>query len=122
MRLIDVSDIEKFISENVTAIGDDHLLLVWADDGRWHKALPFIKTAYDVDKVVEQLNNAKKYNLDLDEICEIVKQGGVSDVVCEWKKSKDYPFDWLVGCDGCEVNHRQGDYCPRCGKRIKLVE
>ena len=34
MRLIDVSDIEKFISENVTAIGDDHLLLVGADDGR----------------------------------------------------------------------------------------
>ena len=45
-----------------------------------------------------------------------------SDDVCEWKKSKDYPFDWLVGCDGCEVNHRQGDYCPRCGKKIKLVE
>lgn len=47
---------------------------------------------------------------------------GVSDDVCEWKKSKDYPFDWLVGCDGCEVNHRQGDYCPRCGKKIKVVE
>ncbi len=53
---------------------------------------------------------------------EIVKQGGVSDDVCEWKKSKDYPFDWLVGCDGCEVNHRQGDYCPRCGKKIKVLE
>lgn len=46
---------------------------------------------------------------------------GVSDDVCEWKKSKDYPFDWFVGCDGCEVNHRQGDYCPRCGKKIKIV-
>ena len=44
------------------------------------------------------------------------------DDVCKWKKSKDYPFDWLVGCDGCEVNHRQGDYCPRCGKKIKVVE
>ena len=53
---------------------------------------------------------------------EIVKHGGVSDDVCEWEKSKDYPFDWLVGCDGCEVNHRQGDYCPRCGKKIKVVE
>ena len=47
---------------------------------------------------------------------------GVSTDVCEWKKSKDYPFDWIVGCDGCEVNHRQGDYCPRCGKKIKVVE
>ena len=45
-----------------------------------------------------------------------------ADDVCEWKKSKDYPFDWLVGCDGCEVNHKQGDYCPRCGKKIKVVK
>lgn len=44
------------------------------------------------------------------------------DDVCEWTKSKDYPFDWFVGCDGCEVNHKQGDYCPRCGKKIKVVE
>ena len=45
-----------------------------------------------------------------------------SDDMCEWTKSKDYPFDWFVGCDGCEVNHKQGDYCPRCGKKIKVVE
>ena len=56
------------------------------------------------------------------QLIEIVKQGSVSDDECEWKKSKDYPFDWLVGCDGCEVNHRQGDYWPRCGKKIKMVE
>ena len=83
MRLIDVSDIEKFISENVTAIGDDHLLLVLADDGRWHEALPFIKTAYDVDKVVEQLNNAKKYNLDLaDKMLDIQANGTTRHFIC----------------------------------------
>lgn len=48
--------------------------------------------------------------------------GGVADDVCEWKKSEEYPFYWIVLCDGCEVNHRQGDYCPRCGKKIKVVE
>ena len=85
-------------------------------------------TAYSVDKVVEELENASWEETDIstviyiDDAIEIVKHGGVSDDVCEWKKSKDYPFDWLVGCDGCEVNHRQGDYCPRCGKKIKLVE
>ena len=41
----------------------------------------------------------------------------VSDV-CEWKK---YPFDWFTGCDGYKINHKQGDYCPRCGKKIKIV-
>lgn len=103
-----------------------------------------IPTAYDIDKVVEELGERKtlherlveyetkngtvteKYQhikaIDvLNDAIEIVKHGGVSDDVCEWKKSKDYPFDWLVGCDGCEVNHRQGDYCPRCGKKIKVV-
>ena len=94
-------------------------------------------TAYDVYKVVEKLEEIRvkktcnKEKCDTKEICricvvddaiEIVKHGGVSDDVCEWTKSKDYPFDWFVGCDGCEVNHKQGDYCPRCGKKIKVVE
>lgn len=94
-RLIDVSDLEKFIHENVCVIGDDNLLLVAGNEGKWQELLPFIKTAYDVNKVVEQLNNTKKYNLDLadtmldiqandttrhfvclEEVIEIVKAGG----------------------------------------------
>lgn len=59
MRLIYVEDLEKFICENVCVIGDDHLLLVAGDDGMWHEALPLIRTAYDVDKVVEQLEAEK---------------------------------------------------------------
>ena len=52
---------------------------------------------------------------------EIVKQDGVSDVpddVCKWTK---YPFDWFTGCDGYRIYNKQGDYCPRCGKKIKIV-
>lgn len=69
------------------AIGDDHLLLVAGDDGRWHEALPLVKTAYDVDKVVEQLKtdssvklygsgNSNNYLIPLEEAIEIVKAGG----------------------------------------------
>lgn len=87
MRLIEVADLEKFIRENVCAIGDDHLLLVAGDDGRWHEALPLVKTAYDVDKVVEQLKtdssvklygsgNSNNYLIPLEEAIEIVKAGG----------------------------------------------
>ena len=54
-RLIDVADLEKFIREHRCVIGDDNLLLFAADDGRWQEALPLVKTAYDIDKVVEQL-------------------------------------------------------------------
>ena len=86
-RLINVEDLEKFIRENVTAIGDDHCLLVAANDGRWHEALPFIKTAYDVDKVVEQLKtdssvklygsgNSNNYLISLERAIEMVKAGG----------------------------------------------
>ena len=101
MRLIEVADLEKFIRKNVCAIGDDHLLLFAGDDGRWHEALPLVKTAYSVDKVVEELketmqdlsvieilshidfdstiqsglyNFLKSYN---SELLRIVKQGGV---------------------------------------------
>lgn len=96
-------------------------------------------TVYDIDKVVAELNeldvksitrykngnfgnfDGVEYYIKKRKAIEIVKRGSVSDDVCEWTKSKDYPFDWFVGCDGCEVNHKQGNYCPRCGKKIKVV-
>ena len=59
----------------------------------------------------------KKTNAD-----RVVKQGGAADdtdAMCEWKK---YPFTWFTGCDGCEINHKQGDYCPRCGRKIEVVK
>ena len=54
---------------------------------------------------------------------EIVKQGGVSDDVCEWKLDGD---NLTTGCgdyfnlyDNCTGKFK---YCPRCGKKIKVVE
>lgn len=82
-RLIDVADIERFINEKVTVIGDDHLLLVARDDGRWHEALPLVKTAYSVDRVVEQLNKIKKYNLNLaDMMLDIQRNGTNRHFIC----------------------------------------
>ena len=118
MRLIDADELKRSISQNnkIPRI--------------FQQVINSQPTAYSVDKVVEELKELKAYaiyedmNADIkwiDNAIEIVKQGVISDDVCEWRKSKDYPYDWLVGCDGCEVNHRQGDYCPRCGKKIKIV-
>ena len=87
MRLIDVADLEKFIRENVCVIGDDHLLLFAGNDGRWHEALPLVKTSYDVDKVVERLKKVSyerfgndgmggELVVNLDDAIEIVKAGG----------------------------------------------
>ena len=97
------------------------------------KYLDLQPTAYDIDKVVKELYEERteillsndyeckiiNYCIDnFDKAIEIIKQGGVSDM-CEWKR---YPSNWFVGCDGCKVKHKQGNYCPRCGKKIKVVE
>lgn len=114
------------------------------------KALENSKTAYSVDKVVEELEertnflkdctkygnkNAeqqeKSYNTMMmyevaylvDDLIEIVKQGGVSDDMCEWKLEDD---NLITGCgdyfnlyDNCTDKFK---HCPRCGKKIKVVE
>ena len=114
-------------------------------------------TAYDIDKVVEELEeradflkdctkygnkNAKQqaesYNTmmmyevaDLvDDLIEIVKKGGVSDDVCEWKVFDNSLTDepqWVyeTTCGkyvGEEHTSKAFVYCPYCSKKIKVVE
>ena len=92
-------------------------------------------TAYDINKVVEELNNISflsetrhcenGFPIDnvvlLDKTIEIVKQGGVYDDVCEWK------MDNVGASIGCRSDiHHTGYvneiYCPFCKKKIKVVE
>ena len=98
------------------------------------EALENSKTAYDVDKVVNELkqaiqNGTIKIEVGNSKLFEIVKQGGVSDAsdnVCEWIK---YDYRTI-----CPKNHDANNpywripdntdklkYCPYCGKRIKIV-
>ena len=101
-------------------------------------------TAYSVDKVVEELNNVSflsetrhcenGFPIDnvvlLDKAIEIVKQGGVSDDVCEWKVFDNSLTDepqWVYGTTcgkyvGEEHTSKAFAYCPYCGKKIKVVE
>ena len=95
-------------------------------------------TAYDVGKVVEELEEkARTVNviaygniyeaINKDVAIEIVKQGGVSDDVCEWKYSdSEYYFEssckhlHIFMSDGPKENKYR--FCPYCGKKIKVVE
>ena len=102
-------------------------------------------TAYDIDKVVEKLKRIRvketcnKEKCDTKEICricvvddaiEIVKQGGVSDEVCEWKIFDNSLTDepqWVyeTACGkyvGEEHTSKAFVYCPYCSKKIKVVE
>ena len=96
-------------------------------------------TAYDVNKVVEQLERIRakktcnKEKCDTKEICricvvddaiEIVKQGGVFDDVCEWKSASDGEFIQNPHTKRLYSNEpsMQNVYCNTCGKKIKVVE
>ena len=93
-------------------------------------------TAYDIDKVVEELEKIRanetcnKEKCDTKEICricvvddaiEIVKQGGVSDDVCEWKQTSTATYKTSCGYKLEEYFDTNACYCKQCGKKIKIV-
>ena len=110
----------------------------------FNKYIEKMPTAYSVEKVVEKLEEIRakktcnKEKCDTKEICricvvddaiEIVKQGGVSDDVCEAKQGK-WIFDKFTAkygnpyrCSCCSEEF--GDtynYCPNCGVSMKEVK
>lgn len=103
-----------------------------------------IQTAYDVDKVVEELKEVHK-NFCTSVTCggkamckdceeyvmfqkniEIVKQGGVSDDVCEWKLEDEEANLYVTKCqqrhlifEGTPKDNGY-TYCPYCSKKIRI--
>ena len=134
MRLIDADSIRgcaKYIKTN-----EKFEPYIMIDD--LVKLLDEQPTTYDVDKVVNQLKtdfsvklygsgNSDNYLIPVKKAIEIVKNGGVSDNVCEWKyNDSEYYFEssckhlHIFMSDGPEENEYR--FCPYCGKKIKVVE
>ena len=127
MRLIDADRLKINLYHNKKVVLNDDLV----------KCIDDTETAYDVEKVVEELEKIRakdtcnKEKCDTKEICricvvddaiEIVKHGSVSDDACEWNLDGVYlnsPHKPLVSCVTDE-NYRYY-YCPVCGKKIKIV-
>ena len=106
MRLVDADEIlrymeDKEISQYLYEVNEGNDKYSSTPLYDYVKAMP---TAYDIDKVVEELGKLQTYNMSLatlmsdlqrngvcrhyiclEDAIEIVKQGGVSDDVCEWK-------------------------------------
>lgn len=131
---------------------DCHRGLVRIDNTNNEEYVPYVRyedmvrcvndmqTAYDV--VVEELEKLKmRYFLTtantgdeksdfayenvgnaLDKAIEIVKQGGVSDDVCECRLLKGYKFLHETSCGNVFDMENGFKYCPYCGKKIKVVE
>ena len=92
-------------------------------------------TAYDVDKVVEELEEkARTVNvigygtiyeaINKDVAIEIVQHGGVDDDVCEWESVSDGEFIKNPHTKRLYSNEpsMKNVYCNTCGKKIKVVE
>ena len=114
MRLIDADKlIEKLRDFKEWENDDGRPIHTMSEIQRIDRCINFAQTeptAHDVDKVIEELEEIRakktcnKEKCDTKEICricvvddaiEIVKQGGVSDDVCEWKLDCD---NLTTGC------------------------
>ena len=102
-------------------------------------------TAYNIGKVVAELEQKKEEvqrmrntcvalsdlevcdieNVTYKRAIEIVKQGSISDDVCEWK-STQINNEWKPSCEPNSTYNVFGvawfKRCPYCGKKIKVVE
>lgn len=146
MRLIDADKIGLTDFEIVMCNGDYKEALKMLLDKISNQP-----TSYDLDKVVEELEERTDFLKDctkygnknaeqqaesystmmmyevadlVDDLIEIVKQGGSSDDVCEWTQSGDmaisphtfskYKIKQLDGLYALNI-------CPHCRKKIKIV-
>ena len=93
-------------------------------------------TAYNVDKVVEELelhsfelgtDTLPVHYVRLNEAIEIVKQGGVSDNMCEWRLCDEEANVYDTSCRNPHIliegtpQENNYEFCPYCGKKIKTV-
>ena len=128
MRLIDADA----LIEAMKKTEDEHEKAMTCPS--WWSAFNVISeqpTAYSVEKVVEELEMEMKassgYSAErvsaFSRAIEIVKQGGVSYDVCEWKvKSNYYVTECSHDTDVMYGLKQDFKFCPYCGKKIKVVE
>ncbi len=89
-------------------------------------------TAYDPDKVVEQLeeacislNDYPGYTVDIERATEIVKGEYATEQSCEWKLEDAESNLYATGCENRELifegtpEENGYKYCPYCGRKIK---
>ena len=140
--LIRREDVIKLVNQFVFGLCKDQNDEVRKTFNKYIEKMP---TAYDIDKVVEELEQKKEEvqrmrntcvalsdlevcdieNVTYKRAIEIVKHGGVSDEVCEWK-STQINNEWKPSCEPNSTYNVFGvawfKRCPYCGKKIKVVE
>ena len=140
--LIRREDVIKLVNQFVFGLCKDQNDEVRKTFNKYIEKMP---TAYDIDKVVAELEQKKEEvqrmrntcvalsdlevcdieNVTYERAIEIVKHGGVSNDVCEWK-STQINNEWKPSCEPNSTYNVFGvawfKRCPYCGKKIKVVE
>ena len=140
--LISREDVIKLVNQFVFGLCKDQNDEVRRTFNKYIEKMP---TAYNISKVVAELEQKKEEvqrmrntcvalsdlevcdieNVTYKRAIEIVKHGGVSDDVCEWK-STQINNEWKPSCEPNSTYNVFGvawfKRCPYCGKKIKVVE
>ena len=110
----DVVDLIKLVENQPTAYSVDKVV----------KELEVLKDGYDhscLDNVYERGVEAGAKWIKKKAI-EIVKQGGVSDDVCECRRLNGYNFLYKTSCGNIFDMGNVFKFCPYCRKKIKVIE
>lgn len=136
MRLIDADDFFNRMNNDTDLCAE----MEFEGFKALKKYLDLQPTAYSVDKVVDELNeldlksitryndenfgdfDGVEYYIKKRKAIEIVKRGGVSDDVCEWRQTSTARYKTRCGYKLEEYFDTKACYCKQCGKRIKIVE
>ena len=140
MRLIDTENFSKAMKDYFADMITHHKYNVDCVDcnADLQRLLDNHPTTYDVDKIVEELEEQKHmialdgddadfYKEAINDAIEIVKQGVISDDVCEWRLCDEEANVYDTSCRNphilIEGTPRENNYefCPYCGKKIKIV-
>lgn len=146
LKALDV--LTKEYIEAVLNEDDDLILAIQNQKSAYMIALRLLDnepTAYSVDEVIKELEeNASRYTkkyttpygnngykdtkaISVKKAIEIVKQGGVSDDVCEWRLCDEESNVYDTSCRNPHIliegtpKENNYEFCPYCGKKIKIV-
>ena len=64
----------------------------------------------------------REYNSELLRVANQVDISYEYDDVCEWRKFKGNSCSFETSCGNISGMYRGFDFCPYCGKKIKVVE
>ena len=118
---VSIKDVKTIIKEQPTAFDIDNVVEELEERKILHERL--VEYENKNGTVTEKYQHIKAIDV-LNDAIEIVKHGCVSDDVCEWKDKELYGYytscTEFRSCIACKDKYWK--YCPYCGKKIKVVE